>query len=288
MRISEGAQASTRATSGTLVEKLQLKAYDAYLTRSMAITPSKTDFVQFEMAVAAVRDLSDRVRRITFSADGFRTFHLTGPDEYFALLMPRDGKLRLPQERLNVRAAIAKLPEADQPEIRWYTIRAHRPDAGEIDVDIVLHGDAGPGSAWACRAEEGQVVGFRSGAAPYDPSRFASPRLFVADETAVPALAAILEREAGAIVFVEVPDESCLASLGREADVRVVLRGDAAPGEAVVAALRETDLSGIAYAWACGESGLATGVRRYLIGEVGLDKRAVFFSGYWKVGEARG
>ncbi len=272
----------------TLVEKLQYKAYDAYLSRSMAITPSKTDFVQFEMAVVSVKDLSDRVRRITFAADGFKDYVLTGPDEYFALLMPRDGQLHLPQERLNVRAAIAKMPEAEQPEIRWYTVRAHRPGAGEIDVDIVLHGDAGPGSAWACRAAEGQVVGFRSGAAPYDPTRFGGPRLFVADETAVPALAAILERESGATVYVEVPDQSCLASFEGDVDLHVVLRGDAAPGEAVVKSLREADLSGFAYAWVCGESGLATGVRRYLTGEVGMDKRSVFFSGYWKVGEARG
>lgn len=272
----------------TLVEKLQHRAYDAYPSRSLAIGPSKTDHVQFEMTVAAVRDLTDRVRRITFAADGFRTWQVSGPDEYFALLMPKEGGLHLPQAKLNVRAAISRMPEEQQPEIRWYTVRSHRAAAGEIDVDIVLHGDAGPGSAWACRAEPGQVVGFRSGASPYDPTRRGTPRLFVADETAVPALAAILEQEpAGAHAFVEVPSKDCLASFAGDPDLTVVLR-EGAPGEAAVKALAAVDLTGLRYVWACGEQGLATGVRRYLTGEAGLDKEAVFFSGYWKLGEARG
>ena len=42
------------------------------------------------------------------------------------------------------------------------------------------------------------------------------------------------------------------------------------------------------YAWLCGESGLATSLRRHLVQEVGMDKRSITFSGYWKLGAARG
>ena len=42
------------------------------------------------------------------------------------------------------------------------------------------------------------------------------------------------------------------------------------------------------YAWLCGESGLATSLRRHLVQEIGMDKRAITFSGYWKLGAARG
>ncbi|MGL4177945.1 MAG: SIP domain-containing protein [Dermatophilaceae bacterium] len=43
----------------------------------------------------------------------------------------------------------------------------------------------------------------------------------------------------------------------------------------------------MAYAWACGESGLAAGARRALVRH-GLDRRRVYFCGFWKVGQPRG
>ena len=65
-------------------------------------------------------------------------------------------------DKVNVRTAVAQIPEAQRPEMRWYTVRALRPEAAEIDVDIVVHGDSGPGSAWALRAAPGDRVGFRA------------------------------------------------------------------------------------------------------------------------------
>jgi NADPH-dependent ferric siderophore reductase len=55
----------------------------------------------------------------------------------------------------------------------------------------------------------------------------------------------------------------------------------------VVKAIQEATLSTVDYAWACGESGLATGVRRHLVKDRGVDRKAIMFSGYWKVGSAR-
>ncbi|XVV06488.1 SIP domain-containing protein [Actinosynnema sp. CA-248983] len=53
------------------------------------------------------------------------------------------------------------------------------------------------------------------------------------------------------------------------------------------AAIRAATLSTVDFAWARGESAPATGVRRHLVKERGLDRRSVMFSGYWKVGQAR-
>ena len=67
-------------------------------------------------------------------------------------------------------------------------------------------------------------------------------------------------------------------------------RGDAEPGTAVLAALAAdpATTADLDYAWACGESGLATSLRRHLVQQVGMDKKAITFSGYWKLGAARG
>lgn len=250
---------------------------------------------QFEMTVAAVSDLGGGMRRITFTADELGGFRRVGADEYFGLLMPRAGAaLTLPDgTRQNVRAAIADMPEGERPDLRWYTIRAHHAVHRTIDVDVVTHGDSGPGSAWACAAQVGHRVGFRSGGALFRGHECDGPLLLVADETALPALAAIIDAHpevvSRATIHVEVADRAVLAAyaLGG-ADVHVHERTDATPGSAVLPALRELDAVDVAYAWLCGESGMVTEGRRRLVTQTGVDRRQVLFSGYWKQGQERG
>ena len=38
------------------------------------------------------------------------------------------------------------------------------------------------------------------------------------------------------------------------------------------------------YAWMAGEAGAITGIRRYLVREVGIDRGQIAFMGYWKLG----
>lgn len=40
------------------------------------------------------------------------------------------------------------------------------------------------------------------------------------------------------------------------------------------------------YAWLAGEAGAIKALRRYLVGELGVDRRAVAFMGYWRLGRA--
>ena len=147
------------------LERLQLKVLKAAVPLVMASANYRDDWEQFPMTVTAVRILTEPVRRITLHAPEFGQFTPSGPDEYFALLFPaRPGQdLVMPNaDKVNVRTAVAQIPEPQRPEMRWYTVRALRPEVGEIDVDIVVHGDSGPGSAWALRAAPGDRVGFRA------------------------------------------------------------------------------------------------------------------------------
>ena len=252
---------------------------------------------QFEATVVDVIDLGGGVRRITCEASGLRSFVPCGPDEYVGLLMPPSGRpLLMPDpEPANVRAAVAALPEMDRPALRWYTIRAHDPARGRVDLDIVTHGDRGPGSTWGRRARRGDPVGIRSSGALYRGFEARGRQVLVADETAVPAVAAILDAwggpttaaDHGVEVHVEVADPAVLDSydLG---DARVHVR-TGRPGSAVVPALDRTLAAGgghIAYGWACGEADLATGARRVLVRH-GADKSSVLFCAYWKLGRPR-
>ncbi|NYF98566.1 siderophore-interacting protein [Janibacter cremeus] len=282
-----------------LKDRIVFGAARVWYRNSMAEVAERTSHAQFEASVAAVRELNSSMRRITLAAPEFTGYDLAGPDEYFGLLVPgADGALHMPDgERYNVRAAVAEMPEEQQPGLRWYTLRELRRSRGEVDVDIVTHGDSGPGSAWAVRAVVGDTVGFRSGGALY--TSFEPPcQLLVADETAVPALLAIVEERArrglpglgeGVAAHVEVPSTCVLDGVEVPAGITVHERGDAAPGTAVLAALAAdpSTTAGLDYAWACGESGLATSLRRHLVAQ-GMDKKAITFSGYWKLGAARG
>ena len=268
--------------------------------RVTAVDPLVRDvFPQFEMTVSSVTDLGGGMRRIAFTAPELRTFEPLGPDEYLGLLMPRPGRpLVMPDpEPANVRASVAAIPEADRPDLRWYTIRAHHPEQARIDVDIVTHGDAGPGSAWTVRAQPGDRVGFRGAGALYRGLEVTGRQVLVADETAVPSVAAIVDALGGGLaatvrgveVHVEVADTAVLAGydLG---DVTVHVRGSRAPGSVLVPAVgRHLERGGtpVAYAWACGESTLAAEARRMLVRH-GVDRRSIYFCGYWKLGQARG
>lgn len=269
------------------LERLQMKVLDKAVSLVMAPAAQRTVYDQFTMTVADTVDLSPHVRRIAFRADEFADHTLTGPDEYFGLLMPPAGSRQptMPSaDRINVRQAIRKLPADQRPDLRWYTIRRLRPADREIDVDFVLHGDAGPGTRWASRAEPGQVVGFRAGNGTYRPTQ-PGRRLLAADETALPALSAILDHDgAGDLAaYVEVPDETYEVDL----PVTWLHRGAEAPGTALLPAIAAANTDDLGYAWLCGESAIATGLRRHLVRDRGVDRRRIMFSGYWKVGAAR-
>ncbi|MCT2583644.1 siderophore-interacting protein [Actinophytocola gossypii] len=272
-------------------ERLQLKAMTKAASLVMAPSVERAVYGQFRMTVHAVTDLAPHLRRITFRAPELADHRCNGPDEYFGLMMPPAGRttLELPSaDRFNVRQAIRRMPEDRRPELRWYTVRAHRPADAEIDVDFVLHGDAGPGSRWASAASPGDEVGFRAGTATYAPPPDAGRQLLAADETALPALSAILESRNGAELhaYVEVPDDSFEQPVA--AEVTWLHRGVDPPGSRVLPAVADAALPGVDYAWLCGESALATGLRRHLVRDRSVDRRRIMFSGYWKLGQARG
>jgi NADPH-dependent ferric siderophore reductase len=273
------------------VDRRQVAVVDTVTSLVAAPTRRRDEAVQFTMRVRAVERLSARQRRITFTAPEFADYAVTGPDEYFGLLMPHPvAGLAMPDpERVNTRQAVQRVPEHERPELRWYTVRAHRPSLREIDVDFVLHGHAGPGTRWAAGARSGDVVGFRAGGSGYQ--RPTGPQVLVADEAALPALSAILESLPADIpdlrVYLEVDagfPPPPIASAVRP----VVLRQRGERGDAVLAALTDDPPAEPGFAWVCGEAGMVAKVRRHLLHEVGLQRRQILFSGYWKLGQARG
>ncbi|MFC4069018.1 siderophore-interacting protein [Actinoplanes subglobosus] len=119
--------------------------------------------------------------------------------------------------------------------MRSYTVRRHDRITAEMDVDMLLHHD-GPGASWAAGARPGSPVGLLRPESGYRRLPGTALHLLVGDETALPALGAILDAlpaAAGRLVVVETADRGYRDYL-RGRPVRWLDRGRDRPGEALI------------------------------------------------------
>ncbi|MFJ3406541.1 siderophore-interacting protein [Promicromonospora sp. NPDC090134] len=266
--------------------------------------------------VISTKQVSPNMMRVTLGGDELDRFTPAGYDQWFRLFLPRAGQdmLRLPTRTSGLwYAEYLTTPKARRPWVRNYTVRAARPDLNELDVDFVLHaGDdapdgsaeraaghaAGPGAGFAQAAEQGLRVGLLDQGVAYNPRHDHDWTLLVADESGLPAVAGICESlpdDARGLALVEVPTAADTQEfrVPSGVELRWVVRSDAdpqaVPGQVALAELCALDLTGRAgdvYAFTIGESALATGARRHLVGERGVPKAHVDFVGYWRHGRS--
>lgn len=237
------------------------------------------------VTVTGVRRLSEQMARITLAGEEVPNFAYAGPDHLARVFFPVADDFRLPVTE-DWWPELQAMPADTRPVMRNYTVRRIDHARGELDIDFVLHGDSGPASAWACAAAPGDRIGVLSDRSEYEPSD-ADWQLLVGDETAVPAIAGILESLAPrtkAIVYLEVAGSFTRLDLTIPAGVELAwLERGAKRGAQVISSLRDVTFpEGKPYAWVAGESSLATSIRRYLVNERRLDKKHIYFCGYWR------
>ncbi|MET7293502.1 siderophore-interacting protein [Streptomyces griseoloalbus] len=277
----------------------------------------------FSLQVVTTRRLGPSLVRVTFAGPDLRAFRSDGCDQSLSLFLPHPGQSEpvVPLERGDDWwQGWRELPDGVRAVMRSYTLRALRADAEghttEVDIDFVLHGigpdtspQAGPASRWAARAATGdRVLLLGPAVADNRAIRFRPPEdtdliLLWADETALPAAAAVLESlPAGtrARVWLEVPRPGDIQDLATAADTEITWfvrdgSGVGGPGAGVthdqgtpmaLDSLRTAELPPAErpYVWIAGESGPVKQVRRHFVGERGIDCRRVTFVGYWRRG----
>jgi len=259
-------------------------------------------FRLFDVEVVAASRLSPNMVRLTFAGPELEHMTSGGLDQRIKLVFPAEGQSEVvvPSGPRPLRA-MRELPVHLRPRLRTYTVSAFRPRQEQLDVDFVLHGE-GPGASFAMRAVPGDRLliyapnaeyphGSRLYGVEYRMDALQGRTLLVGDETALPAIGAILrELPVGvhAKVFAEIPEEDDALPLPSAADVELHwLPREGAPGTAVEKAVRAADLSGADwYAWVAGEANMVTGVRRHLVSERGWSRDAVTFMGYWRQGRS--
>jgi NADPH-dependent ferric siderophore reductase len=253
----------------------------------------------------------DQRIKLALPLPGQRGVHLPQGPDWYATWRALPEHERNPIRTYTVRAVRPHLSEVDVdlvlhgdggPATRW----ARR--VGPGDEIAIIGPDAGYGG------EHGGVE-FR----PSSTGRL----LLAGDETAVPAISAICERlprDAAGTVLLEVPDAADAQPLATPPGIEVrwlprrtggygsqlvpavaAAAGELLAGGAPVAAQPIADVdvdtdvlwevpeevpTASLYAWLAGEAGVIRTLRRHLVAERGLDRRAVAFLGYWRLGRA--
>lgn len=229
--------------------------------------------------VRRVEQITPRLTRVTVGGDSLAGFVSAGTDQNVMLYFYPAGA-DLPDTLEAARARWSTV----RPLTRTYTIRRHDPAANEIDFDFVLHDAPGPASDWAKRATPGDELVFVGPSPAYQPDPTADWHLLAGDETALPAIAAILDAlpdDAVTRVFVEVEDTKEEQPL--QAAVTWVHRDT---GGSLADAVAKAALpDGRVDAWLAGERSSMVALRAHLLDQRGLDRRQVRPTTYWRHGE---
>lgn len=246
------------------------QAHEATVVRTERITPH---MVRVVLGGDALADLG---------ADEFT-------DHYVKVLFPAPG-VTYP-EPFDMARIREEFPAEQWPVNRTYTIRSWDAAARELAIDFVVHGDEGLAGPWAARVQAGETVRFLGPGGGYAPDPAADWHLLVGDESALPAIAASLERmPQGAVVhaFVEVADPAEEQKIETPDGVQVTWlhRGSAPVGEQLVAAVRDLEFpAGAVQAFVHGEAGFVKDLRRHLRIEREIPRERLSISGYWRLGQ---
>ncbi|WP_228479236.1 siderophore-interacting protein [Microbacterium atlanticum] len=304
-------------------------------------TGTRPAYRPYRTSVVAVERLAPHFVRVTFTGPDLDVFGTAGLDQRIKLILPlSDGTLSdIGQDDAEAvddgswYLRWRSLPNADRGALRTYTVRRIDPAARRLAVDFVVHHDAGPAGSWAEAAAVGQelvIVGpderseDRRSGLDWHPGT-AQRVLLAGDETAAPAICAILESLDASYevdAFLEVPTAADRLQLDVPEHFRVtwLSRDDRPHGEVLAHAVRAwsevsaeilakaaapraqdlvdvdvdrdllwdspADAEGDFYAWIAGEAAMVKGLRRHLVQGCGVDRKRVAFMGYWRLGQS--
>lgn len=335
------------------------------MTTLASAPPLRSDrpsYRPYRARIHAVRRLSPSFTRVTFFAEDFLTFGVDRLDQRIKIVLPLAGQA-LPDVGADDPESIDRgdwyerwraLPDSTRSPFRTYTVRVIDQASRLLGVDFVVHDDdadararaaeggaaaphggpVGPAAAWLRGATSGDeviIVGpdarsIHSGIGIDWHPGGATQLLLAGDETAVPAICAILESlgpECTGQVFLEVPTAADRLAVTAPAGVEVtwLSREGARVGELLIPALAdwvashgdivaaaraprpqavaeidvdietlwdspEAQQNAGLYAWLAGESAVIKTIRRLLVTQHGIDRKRVAFMGYWRLGQS--
>ncbi|WUI03466.1 siderophore-interacting protein [Spirillospora sp. NBC_00431] len=255
----------------------------------MATEPARKGRGLNRGTVLRTERLTPHMIRVVIGGAGLAGFGAGEFTDHYVKLLFRQPGVAYP-EPFDMERVRAELPREQWPSTRTYTVRAWDPEAVELTIDFVHHGDKGLAGPWAARVRPGEEIYFQGPGGAYAPSAGAGWHLLVGDESALPAIAASLERipaGAPARVFVEVagPEEEQDLPTPGDAEIVWLHRGAGQVGDLLVEAVQKLDFpDGEVHAFVHGEANFVKALRRHLRVDRGLPMERLSISGYWRRG----
>ncbi|SFE52973.1 NADPH-dependent ferric siderophore reductase, contains FAD-binding and SIP domains [Actinacidiphila alni] len=240
--------------------------------------------------VVRTAEPAPRIRRITIGgpdlagcADGAL------PADAWKFLLPPDGRGPVHLPVIGADGMPGYEPGAVPPIMRAFTVRSVDPAANELTVDVLLHGDT-PATVWARHAAPGDLVGLAGPRHEFFASPEAGWHLLAGDESALPAIATIIESlpaDTPVVALIEVRDEADRIDIAAPAGAEVhwLYRGGAPEAGS---GLLEKAVRGLdrpfadAQVWIGAEAAAVRSVRRHLLDERGLPRPQLQAAAYWK------
>jgi NADPH-dependent ferric siderophore reductase len=251
--------------------------------------------------VIGTEQLAPHMVRVVLGGTGFDTFtpgEFT--DSYVKFVFVRDDLDVASLPHPLTLDSFNGLPPEQQPTVRTYTVRRLDPEARQITVDFVVHGEHGVAGPWATAAKPGDTIHLMGPAGAYSPDPAADWHLLAGDEAALPAIGAALEAlppNAVGKAFIEVagPEDEIELNAPESVAINWIYRGgradlvgdDRAGAHAplIEAVTTTLWLPGQVQVFIHGEAqAVMHNLRPYIRTERGVDAKWASISGYWRRG----
>ncbi len=226
--------------------------------------------VKRDVVVTAIRDISPHMRRISLGGDSLKSFPEGQESAYIKFVFP-------PKD------------EGGRQRLRSYTVRHFDAKELRLDVDFALHSVGGPATAWAQSCAVGDAITIVGPG----PTKLVDPTadwfFLVGDMTALPAIAANLEKlpaDATGIAGVEISHDSDKLSLEKPAgvDLRWVVSSEDGQGRELIDAVRAQPWrEGTVGVWSACEFGKMKLLRAHFHDERAAPPETTYISSYWKL-----
>lgn len=238
--------------------------------------------------VARLRDITPHLRRITFSAPDLRFYPAEAAAAHIKVFLPLVGQTQPDLPTLTEKGPVWAA-DAVRPLIRTYSIRAVRPQQGEIDIEFALHDHSGPAVNFARQAKPGDKIGISNPGGPKPMLPAADFYCLAGDPSSLPAIAALLENlpahsEGHAFIRVDTPAD--VIDLQKPAGVELswIIGGTEKTADLITQfCALPLPQSGTQY-WLAGEDRLVVELRRYLLRERQCERNQLYAVPYWREG----